>query len=675
MKLIIVESPTKAKTIAKFLGDDYTITSSYGHVRDLPKGSLGIDLAADFAPKYVIPLKARPVVKTLKALVKDADTIVLATDEDREGEAIAWHLVQALGLGESQDGSTELTANQKSKTKKLGRIVFHEITKPAILAALEHPRMIDDHLVDAQQARRILDRLVGYKLSPFLWKKVAKGLSAGRVQSAVVRLIVEREQEIRQFKPQEYWTITATLLTSTHGALDADLASIDGVPLEKFTLNTKDTTDELVRELQDSTFQIAAIETKTIKKNPPAPFITSTLQQEAAKRLGFSSKKTMLFAQRLYENGLITYMRTDSVNLATSALASAKAHLETHFGAPYAAEAPRTYHTSDKSAQEAHEAIRPTDVNVTPTLANLKEVAEQKLYSLIWQRFLASQMPQAIFDATQIQIRANAKTSGRNFMLHMNGNMLRFDGFLKVWSQKFEERELPKLSTTTTLTPTNILPAQHFTEPPARYSEASLIKTLEKFGIGRPSTYAPTISVIQTRNYVTKDRGRFSPTEIGELVNGVLTEHFNEVVDIGFTAKMENSLDAVAEGRERWQDLLHSFYDPFGKKLEEKYAEVAKINTTEPTNEICDKCSKPMVIKFGRFGKFIACSGFPDCKNTKQLAKEAPKMIGMKCPDCKDGDVVERRVSRGRARGKIFWGCSTYPTCKYATWENPVKPV
>ncbi|MBI3114571.1 MAG: type I DNA topoisomerase [Candidatus Harrisonbacteria bacterium] len=687
MKLVIVESPTKAKTIAKFLGGDYAVESSYGHIRDLPKTKLGIDVEHEYEPQYVTMAKAKPVLKKLKDALKKSDAVILATDEDREGEAIAWHLAQALGLGNSKSEALKSKQIQKTKseTQNVQRIVFHEITKPAIAEALTRPRALDMNLVNAQQARRVLDRLVGYKLSPFLWKKVAKGLSAGRVQSVAVRLIVEREREIRGFKPEEYWTIVALLKTG--GAeFEAALASLGDTPLEKFGIPSEAEARSIARDLEAAAYTVASVTKKTVKKNPLPPFITSTLQQEAAKRLGYSSKKTMLLAQRLYENGYITYMRTDSVNLSAESLHGAKRYLEETFGAAYASDAPRVFKTKSRLAQEAHEAIRPSRVTETPETIPVAEIGEKKLYTLIWRRFLASQMPQAVFDATTVEIAAASPNGikAKRYTLKANGAVIRFDGFLKVWQQKFKENELPPITEHATLELASVKPGQHFTEPPPRFNEASLIKILEEFGIGRPSTYAPIISVIQLRNYVKKEQGKFYPTEIGELVNNVLTENFPEVVDIDFTAKMEDTLDSVADGKERWQDVIGAFYVPFAKNLETKYAEVKKTIADEPTNEVCEKCGKPMVIKFGRFGKFMACSGFPECKNTKQLAKEPPKLIGMKCPEClaspdpatrdAPGDVVERRVGKGRARGKIFWGCSRYPACKFATWENPLNP-
>ena len=649
--LIIVESPTKARTIAKFLDSNFVVESSFGHVRDLPKTKLGIDVDNNFEPTYVIPTKAKSVVKNLKEKSKACDTVILATDEDREGEAIAWHLAQALGLG-IQD------SRDKIHESSVQRIAFHEITKTAILEALEHPRALDLNMVNAQQARRALDRIVGYKLSPFLWKKVARGLSAGRVQSVAVRLIVERENEIRAFKTQEYWSVDATLIPQGEKQIiEASLTKIKGVALDKFGVPNKERAEEIKADLEKQKFAVTAVTKKEVKKNPLAPFTTSTLQQEAAKRLGYTAKKTMLFAQQLYEQGAITYMRTDSVNLSKESLAAAKAFLTKEYGAAYAAQAPRVFTTKSKSAQEAHEAIRPTDPTVTSIDGN-------KLYSLIWQRFMASQMPQAIFDNTGIDITAG------NYGLRAAGAVLKFDGYLKVWSQKFEDKEMPAVKNGEALECKEIRAGQHFTEPPARYSEASLVKTLEEYGIGRPSTYAPIISVIQTREYVMKDKGRFHPTPTGEKVNAVLVAHFPETTDINFTANMENTLDAVAEGKEQWQDVLGSFYTPFMKNLAEKYESVKGEEIikpkAEPTGEACEKCGKPMVTRSGRFGTFIACSGFPACKNTKR-AEPDPNIPRIPCPDCKEGSVIDRRTGRGRT----FWGCSRYPECKYATWKNP----
>ncbi len=661
MQLIIVESPTKAKTISKFVKKGQKIESSYGHIRDLPKSKIGIDTEADFEPHYIIPTKSKKIVTGLKKLAAKADKVILATDEDREGEAIAWHLAFALGLD----------------PEKAERIVFHEITKSAIEAALKNPRKLNMAMVDAQQGRRILDRLVGYKLSPFLWKKVARGLSAGRVQSVAVRLIVEREEEIKQFKPDEYWSLAADFRTSENDVFQANLSKINSETVGQLDIRNKEQVDKILKDLENSAYKVARVEKKETKRNPLAPFTTSTLQQTASKRLGFSAKKTMLLAQRLYEKGLITYMRTDSVNLSKESLTAAQNWLTENLGKEYALETPRTFTTKSKLAQEAHEAIRPTDANKTPDSVQAEDIGETKLYSLIWSRFLASQMPQAEFYATQIDVAAG------KYNFHSNGITLKFDGFLKVWKQKFVERELPEISENESVSLEKFLPEQHFTEPPPRFNEASLIKALEEHGIGRPSTYAPTISVIQNRNYVFKQSGRFMPTETGVLVTNVLKEHFPEIVDINFTAKMENELDEIAESHKNWREIIRNFYVPFEKNLKEKYELVAKTEqpAPEPTGINCEKCGKPMIIKFSRFGKFMACSGFPECRNTKKIQTE-PKKIGLICPKCqadpvrKDapGDVIERRVFKGRVRGKIFWGCSRYPDCDYASWTNPLNP-
>ncbi|MEK7192266.1 MAG: type I DNA topoisomerase [Patescibacteria group bacterium] len=651
MQLVIVESPTKAKTIGKFLGKEYKVESSYGHVRDLPKSKLGVDVEHDFAPQYVIPTKARKLVNQLKKEAAESENVILATDEDREGEAIAWHLLQALGLDEN-------------KTK---RMVFHEITKSAIENALKNPRDLKLDLVHAQQARRILDRLVGYELSPFLWKKVARGLSAGRVQSVAVRLIMDRENEIRGFKPEEYWSIIAEL-SKNNQLTQFHLVKIDGKPVEKFDVKNKEQAEKIAEDLRSSDFQVASIESKEVSKNPPTPFTTSTMQQEAARKMGFSSKKTMVLAQHLYEKGHITYMRTDSVNLSQESVAAAKEWLEKELGKNYALESPRVFKSKSKLVQEAHEAVRPTHIPDAPDQIELEDVGEKKLYRLIWQRFMASQMPPARIASTSVDVAAGKYT------LRATGQRISFDGYLKIYPTKLTEIELPEFTEKEELKLEKVIPEQHFTEPPARYSEAALIKALELHGIGRPSTYAPTISTIQLRNYVRKEGGRFFPTEIGELVNKVLIENFPQIVDIDFTAKMEEQLDNVAHGKEKWQELIGDFYHPFAKNLAAKYEEVQKQKPVEEkTDIVCDKCGKPMVIKLGRFGKFLACSGFPDCKNAKPLPKEAPKPTGIKCSKCGQGELVERHVNRGRARGKIFWGCNRYPDCDYATWENPTK--
>ena len=660
MKLIIVESPTKAKTISGFVPKGFKVLSSYGHVRDLPKSALGID-EESFEPKYVIPTAARKKVNVLKKEVEKMDGVILATDEDREGEAIAWHLTKALSL----------------RNLKVDRIVFHEITKSAIDEALKNPRDIDLKLVDAQQARRILDRLVGYNLSPFLWKKLYRGLSAGRVQSVAVRLIVEREREIQAFKPEEYWTIGAFLKKLSlqeeakllNPEFEAFLIKKDGEALDKFAIKNRNDAEKIAKDLESKEWVTSSIEKKETIKNPSAPFTTSTLQQEAFRRLGFSAKQTMLLAQQLYEgvelgekgaSGLITYMRTDSLNVAESALADAKAYLETEIGKNYALASPRRFKTKSKGAQEAHEAIRPTDPARSPdSIKNFLDKRQLKLYELIWRRFVASQMPQAVFDSTSIDIKAGEYT------FRANGQTMKFDGFLKIYPIKFSEAVLPELSQGEKLNLEKLNPTQHFTEPPPRYTEASLIKILEKNGIGRPSTYAPIISTIQSRNYVQRDdKKRLAPTEVGFLVNDMLVENFPEVVDIQFTAKMEEELDEVAAGGIQWKNVIKDFYEPFSKHLSDKYESVEKRDFQETTDEKCDKCGKPMVIKRGRFGRFMACSGFPECKNAKPLP---PVSLNMKCLKCREGEIVERSTKRG----KMFYGCSLWPKCDFASWLKP----
>lgn len=666
-KLIVVESPTKAKTISKFLGAKYSVLSSYGHVRDLPKSKLGVDTEKNFEPKYIVPVKAKPNVKKLKEEAKKSEEIILATDEDREGESIAWHIAQILDL-----------ENSKTQIPNIKRIVFHEITKKAIEEALKNPRGINMDLVNAQQARRVLDRLVGYELSPFLWRKLMRGLSAGRVQSVAVRLIAEREEEIKKFVPQEYWTITASLAKISSGEkFQAQLAKQNEKKLDKFDIPDKQTAEKIITDLDGANFSVLAIAKKETKKLPPTPFTTSTLQQEAWKKLHFSSKMTMMIAQQLYEGveingagtGLITYMRTDSLNLSEESLQTAKEVIISKYGENYALPQPRRFKTKSKGAQEAHEAIRPTDPARDPDNLKPHLTPQQfKLYNLIWRRFVACQMEPAIFDTTAADIKAEPqKPNAPQYTFRANGIVQKFPGFLAAYPSKFTESVLPELEESEILKAEKIDPEQHFTEPPPRYTEASLIKTLEEFGIGRPSTYAPTLSTIQTRGYIEKDeQRRFKPTEIGIKVNEILITHFPEIVDIEFTANMEEKLDNIAAGEAEWQDTIRKFYAPFHTNLENKYKEVAKENMDEATNEICEKCGKPMVIKTGRFGKFIACSGFPDCRNTKKIQKTT----GITCSQCNEGELVEKRTKKGR---RTFWGCSRYPACEHATWKDPRK--
>lgn len=657
--LVIVESPTKAKTIGQFLGSKFEVESSYGHVRDLPKSKLGIDLENNFEPQYIIPRKSQTQVTTLKKLAAKADRVILATDEDREGEAIAWHISQIL---------------DPENKKNMERIVFHEITDSAIQNALKSPRKLDINLVNAQQGRRVLDRLVGYKLSPFLWKKIVRGLSAGRVQSVALRLIADREEEIKNFKVEPYFTITADFKTK-QGEFNAHLMKLKGETVPKLGIGNQESAEKIISEIRQGKFEIKSVEKKEVRKNPMPPFITSTLQQSAAQHFGYSSKKTMFLAQGLYENGHITYMRTDSVNMSEEAISGARKWIQENLGDKYVLKNSRRFKTKSRLAQEAHEAIRPT----RPGAQELKlSKDENRIYDLIWRRFMASQLPEAVFDATHVEV----EDEEAKHTFAVNGNIMKFDGFLTIWRAKFEEKNLPDIKSGEKAELLEVESERHETEPPPRYNEASLIKILEKNGIGRPSTYAPIISVIQTRNYVEKIQGRFHPTEIGSLVNKVLTENFPEIVDLDFTAKMEGELDDIAEGKISWQEVIKEFYEPFSKHLEKMYAEVSKKEIVdEKTDIICEKCGKPMLIKFGRFGKFLACSGFPECKNTKTL-KEPPKSTGIKCPDClaspdrKDnpGELIPRRVNKGRARGKTFWGCNKYPDCKYAVWVNPLNP-
>ncbi|KKS69629.1 MAG: topoisomerase protein [Parcubacteria group bacterium GW2011_GWA1_42_7] len=687
MNLVIVESPTKAKTIQRFLpSGEFIVKSSFGHVRDLPRKELGVDIENGFKPKYVVPMLARKKVTDLKKSLQKSDKVILATDEDREGEAIAWHLEEALAL--------------KKNKKQTERIVFHEITKNAINEALKNPRQIDMSLVDAQQARRILDRIVGYQISPFLWKKVAKGLSAGRVQSVAVRLIVEREREILAFVPEEYWTISAFLKkkgTLPEEAFEASLIKKDGEAITKLGIKSQKEADEILEKLRGAQYKVAKIESKESHRYPSPPFTTSTLQQDAAKKLGFSAKQTMQIAQQLYEGvelgsegsiGLISYMRTDSQNLAKEALIQIRQAITAKFGPEYLPEKEIFYKTKSKGAQEAHEAIRPTDIGQEPeAIKNFLTQHQFKLYRLIWKRTLACQMNPAVLSLTAVDIKAESEKSpsfepegsqslngltplskggnGSVYTFRSNGTQIKFDGFLKVYENKVSEVSLPSLSEGEDLDLEKISPDQHFTEPPARFSEAMLIKTLEENGIGRPSTYAPTISTIVERNYTQKnEQKRFFPTEIGFTVNDILVEHFPQIVDLNFTAKMEEELDEIAEGQKKWQPVMEEFYAPFKENLDKKYKEVKQQKAEpEPTDKICPECNSPIVIRTSRFGKFYACSNFPKCRHTENIKSDT----GMPCPKCVEGQVIERRTKRG----KIFFGCSLYPKCDFASWDKP----
>lgn len=671
MRLVIVESPAKGRTIESFLGKDYRVLSSYGHIRDLPKGKLGIDVENNFEPTYVIPTKARKAVTSLKNATQKAKGVILATDEDREGEAIAWHIAEILEL------------------KNPERIVFHEITEDAIQEALKNPRRIDEDRVNAQQARRILDRLVGYKLSPFLWKKVSRGLSAGRVQSVAVRLIADREEEIQKFVPQEYWSIEALLQSrgTTRNKMRnhaeeflAQLVKKDEKVVGKLDIKNKKEADAIVKDLEGAEYKVAKLEQKEARRNPLPPFTTSTLQQTSWQRLRFPAKLTMQLAQQLYEQGLISYHRTDSLNLSQLSLAAAKQYIIKEYGAKFWTQ--RRFKTKSMGAQEAHEAIRPAFAKASagkPTFATPKSSGltgpKLKLYELVWRRFLASQMSPALFNTTSVDITANKCT------FRATGQMLKFEGFLKVYPIKFEETELPSLKKGETLSLKELLSLQHFTQPPARYTEASLIKALEENGIGRPSTYAPILSTIQERGYVQKDEKRhLVPTELGQTVNNLLVEHFPKIVDKDFTANMEEDLDSIAEGKKAWVPMLQEFYAPFEKNLKEKYEEVQKKDLVkEVEGKNCPECGSPLVIRFGRYGQFYACSRFPDCRHTEPLEKNKPKSLGIACPKCLSatdlpkGDDKGEIVAKHTRRGKIFYGCSRYPECDYASWQKPEK--
>lgn len=699
--LVIVESPTKAKTIAKILGTKYRVEASYGHVRDLPKSKLGVDTEHDFSPEYVIPTASRKTVTKLKDLAKKADHIYIATDEDREGEAIGWHIQSVL----------------KEPDGKFKRVAFHEITPEAIKTAFTHTRGLDLHLVDAQQARRILDRLVGYKLSPLLWRKIFRRLSAGRVQSVALRLLVEREREIEAFKSEEYWTIGVDFKTPKGEQLTASVAKVNGV---EPVLNNEAAAVAVQKSLETAGLHVVAeIKKETRERHPAAPFTTSTLQQQAGIQLGFSVKKTMTIAQQLYEGmdidgsgpvGLITYMRTDSTNLAMSAVSVARKVIEEKYGKEFLPEKPRFYKTKSRGAQEAHEAIRPANPSVLPeAIQDRLDNDQWRLYKLIWQRMLACQMKSAVLNTLEVVINSGEVTS------QANGATVAFAGFAKIFDKwPFQENVLPEVFQNENLSLLKVNPVQHFTEPPARYTEAALVKQMEKMGIGRPSTYAPTIVTLGVRGYVKKEKKSLVPQSVGMLVNDFLVEHFPNIVDFSFTARMEDDLDEIAEGKKEWVPVIADFYTPFINQIQLKDKEVVKqTSEDEATDKKCVKCGSPMVIKTGRFGKFMACSDFPKCKYTEPLDGQGKSTVeltdkicskcsspmvrkvgrfgpfygcsnypecknieniesaetpDMNCPKCKEGKIVTRRTKRG----KIFYGCSRYPECDFASWDEPV---
>ncbi|MGD0173817.1 MAG: type I DNA topoisomerase [Anaerolineales bacterium] len=661
-KLVIVESPTKAKTVGRFLGRGYQVRASVGHVRDLLRSQLSVDVDNGFTPKYRIPNEKRPVVKELKALAKDAAEVYLATDPDREGEAIAWHLMEA----------TEL---EPAITR---RVAFHEITKSAIEEAFRNPRDVDMNLVNAQQARRILDRLVGYMLSPLLWAKVRSRLSAGRVQSVALRLVAEREREITAFQPAEYWSIEADLAKLQNGdqTFRAKLAKVDD---QDPALENQAEAEELAADLRNAAFSVARVRTGERRRNPSAPFTTSTLQQEASRKLGFSPKKTMAIAQQLYEGveidsmgmtGLITYMRTDSPQVAESAQLEARKYIAEKFGADFIPSELPQYRSKSRSAQEAHEAIRLTSVERYPkSLEEYLSRDQNRLYSLIWQRFVASQMAPAVFDTVQVDVEAKGN---RTYLLRASGATLRFQGFLAVYEEARDEDQaedetqvsLPSLNEGEPLRLIELHPDQHFTQPPPRYTEAALIRALEEFGIGRPSTYAPILSTIQARGYVVREEKRLAPTEIGFTVNDMLVKYFPDVINTGFTATMEEELDEIAEGAHDWTSTLREFYEPFCKDLRHAEEEIPKVSDApELLGRNCPTCGNPLVIRYGRFGKFIGCSTFPVCRYVEPWLEKT----GVRCP--KDGgELVERKTRKGR----IFYACSNYPACDFTSWKKPL---
>ncbi|MBG9979982.1 type I DNA topoisomerase [Facklamia sp. DSM 111018] len=646
--LVIVESPTKAKTIDKYLGRNYKVVASKGHLRDLPKSKMGVDIESGFEPHYIAIRGRGETIKELRKLAKKAEKVYLASDPDREGEAIAWHLSFLLNLDRDEEN----------------RVVFNEITKEAVKEAFKKPRKIDQDLVDSQQARRILDRIVGYSISPLLWKKIKSGLSAGRVQSTALKLIINRENEIRNFKPEEYWKIPAKFKKG-RTKFEAEFYGVNG---KKIDLPNETEVKRVMEQLDlEADFLVDHIEEKERRRKPYAPFTTSTLQQDAANRLGFRAGKTMMVAQQLYEGisikrntvGLITYMRTDSTRISPAARASATSFISDTYGESYVGAGRKVANQS--GAQDAHEAIRPSNVQLTPESIKDSLTRDQfRLYSLIWARFLASQMKDAVYDTIRADIIQN------EVIFRASGSRIKFDGFLKIYPSKNDkDNYLPSLAVNDKVKIDQIETSQHFTQPPARYNEASLVKVLEELGIGRPSTYAPTLETLRKRYYVKMVAKRFEPTELGEIVNGVMAEYFPMIVDTEFTAGMENNLDEVEEGKEKWQGILADFYQMFEKDLKNAEDQMEEIEIKdEPAGFNCPECDNPMVIKIGRYGKFYACSNFPDCRHTQPIIKE----IGVTCPSCEEGQVIERKSKKNR----IFYGCSRYPDCEFVSWDKPV---
>ncbi len=654
--LVVVESPAKAKTIGKYLGRKYTVRASMGHVRDLPKSQFGVDVDNNFMVKYITIRGKGELLQELKTLAQKSDEILLATDPDREGEAIAWHLQEFLKL----------------PPEKKCRVEFNEITKNTIIEAVKKPRQIDQNRVDAQQARRVLDRIVGYKLSPLLWRKIKKGLSAGRVQSVVVRLICDREEEINNFTPEEYWSLTAKL-GKEKISFEANLIKIKG---KKAELKNENQVQEIIKKIQKSPFVVTEIKKKQQKRNPAPPFITSSLQQEAYRKLNFTAKKTMMIAQQLYEGlelskeegslGLITYMRTDSTRISEEAKNETKQYIKTTFGKEYLPEKARSYVSKGK-IQNAHECIRPTSIKQNPeSIKGYLKNDQYKLYKLIWLRFLASQMAAAVNNITIADLQVE------DYLFRATGSTVAFPGYTKIYiegsddKEKEEEGMLPELQEKEEVKLQKLLPKQHFTQPPSRYTEATLIKTLEEKGIGRPSTYAPILDTIVSRGYVLKEKKQYAPTELGCLVIELLKKYFPEIIDIKFTANMENTLDSIEDGQNDWKEILGRFFAPFNEELKVAEQEIGQIEVAdEVTEEICEKCGRNMVIKRGRYGKFLACPGFPECRNAKPLLEN----LGIDCTKCGKGKIVARRSKKGRK----FFGCSNYPQCDFVTWDEPVN--
>ncbi len=670
-QLVIVESPAKARTVGQILGRKYVVTASQGHVRDLPKGKMGVDLDQDFQPSYVTMQDKRSLVTSLKKAGDQASGIYLATDPDREGEAISWHLQTAAGW------------DQKTVPPK--RVVFHEITKQAVEEAFQHPREIDMRLVNAQQARRILDRLVGYQLSPLLWRRVQRGLSAGRVQSVCLRMVVDRDAEIKAFVPVESWTLDVQLHKESDPAGNPHIftASLHSQKGKKGRINIAKEEDArgYQAELKNAAYAVGEVKKRNVRQRPTAPFTTSTMQQEAGRKLRFTAQRTMVIAQQLYEGlpvgsegsvGLITYMRTDSVQVAQSAVEEARQYISQQYGKGYLPEKSRLYKTRAKAAQEAHEAIRPTSIRRDPdSLKPYLNSDQLRLYSLIWARMLASQMTDARSEATTVDIDAVCAQSKEVYNFRATGSVLVFPGFRTLYLESRDDSEdddnrksLPQLAVGDPLRNLNLDANQHFTQPPPRFTEATLIKTMEERGIGRPSTYAPTIGTLVDRNYVEKEQNRLSPTVLGTTVSQLLTEYFTDIMDLDFTARMEEELDEVSTGEREWVPMLREFYGPFEKALDAAQENMPRVKLEEETDEVCENCGQPMVIKTGRFGRFMACTGFPDCKTTKPILKKT----GAACPKCA-GDIVERKA---RGRGRSFFGCSKYPDCDFISNHRPL---